>query len=1384
MRSRLGLILCVFSLLAALAGCGGSDGGAATTPPPTSNNPPPPPPPPPPAIGADGGTVTEVSGAQVIVPAGAIDTDTTIRIAMDSTGAPALPEGLTSAGNTYVITPHGGEFRQPVEVHIPAPTVTLLPTQELKLAKAQPGGEWEVLTDSAVAQGMLSGKVSSFSFFAAVIINYPLPILQFEPFAVTTKLDCGNQPCDKVLGPVTATFSITDNNGQPPAGCLVDQLLLRHAPSFQVSGPGGVSLPKVPIARNGSITVTSNPPYSFYYGFSVGMSCSYSSFSSLRGDRYVVWSEPPSYPKITVVQMPGQLDVVEGMPATLDALLQGGASMKRPNSYSDVTSPATAADRGIIDWQRSDDNGASWRVIARSYENEATPLPFGVGVPWRPWSVRHGFVATSTDQGALIRTQACYTPLDVAALPCDTSAATRINVLQQSALPAIVTPPRSMLVRTGQTANLSATASGLPAPTLQWQTRTANSSADWSNVTTGNGPTTANYITAPLALTDNGTQYRVVATNALGSVESAAVTVSVSDIDVAPTIATQPGSLTVTAGSDAVFAIVATGTEALSYQWRFNGTPIAGANSAVLRLDAVNNASAGSYSVTVSNDAGDADSNVATLKVGAGTPVAVAPTIVTQPAAVTVNAGNTATFAVGIDGSGPFSFQWRRDGVVIPGATSAVLTLDAVRSTDAASYSVVVGNTANPSGIASNAAVLTVTTGAAVTVPSIVTQPATLVVARGGSGVLAVAATGSGPLSYQWLADGVPIGGETEAVLMVTNATESYVGRYAVSVSNSLGTVVSQEVQVILLGAPLITQEPAAAAVTENETATFSVAANGPGLRYQWLLNGLAISGANESSYTTSMLTPANSGAVYSVIVYNGAGVALSQSAVLTVLAFTPPTVAEHPVNTTIDPGSAATLCAAFGGTPPFTVNMTRWSGTAWLPVLAARTVNDNSEACMTTSVLQLSDNGAQFRFEAASGPGLAFTTNTNPATITVRAPAITVTTLASRATNGAIANNNSIRPSLSADGNLVAFRSDGTNLIPVSNFSPGNAYVRDVAAGVTTLISRTPAGSQSIYGVNGLKLAAGGRYAIFSSMSDDLVADDTNGSQDVFVHDLQTGTTTRVSLRADGSQVTNAGNGQSDMQLDISADGRFVSFVSTQDLIGNEPAGAGALYLRNMQTGSLRRVASSATYWVSWSALSGNGEHLVYAFGTYAPTPAVVTHYDIEANVSSTLFTLDTSNGADYLSQALSISGNGRYVAFSARSPALSGGSSFPQIFAIDRNSLGSVILVSTGINGVGNEASHYPVVSDDGHVLFSTYAPNLTENVAFLNSPALVVRDLQNSASTVASRRPNGTIVRSANEGHALSTDGTVIALGADAGAMGDGDGFGVQVYVAPRP
>ena len=160
----------------------------------------------------------------------------------------------------------------------------------------------------------------------------------------------------------------------------------------------------------------------------------------------------PAYPAIAVERAPAQLDVVEGLPANPDVMLWGGA-FGTYGPYQDRATP-TSTDRAIVEWQRSDNGGASLRPIARSYQNEADPLPFITGLAWSPWQVRHGFVATAADQGALIRAYVCYTPpAPTAALPCATGPATRINVLQQSKLPTIVEQPRSVLIRTAETAN-------------------------------------------------------------------------------------------------------------------------------------------------------------------------------------------------------------------------------------------------------------------------------------------------------------------------------------------------------------------------------------------------------------------------------------------------------------------------------------------------------------------------------------------------------------------------------------------------------------------------------------------------------------------------------------------------------------------------------------------------------------------------------------------------------------------------------------------------------------------------------------------------------------------------------------------------------------------
>jgi hypothetical protein len=400
---------------------------------------------------------------------------------------------------------------------------------------------------------------------------------------------------------------------------------------------------------------------------------------------------------------------------------------------------------------------------------------------------------------------------------------------------------------------------------------------------------------------------------------------------------------------------------------------------------------------------------------------------------------------------------------------------------------------------------------------------------------------------------------------------------------------------------------------------------------------------------------------------------------------------------------------------------------------------------------------------------------------------------LASRATNGATANNRSGLPSLSADGNIVAFISDGTNLVPGfvgSPFTSNNAFVRNLATGVTTQINVTPAGTQSAsnYGVYGLKLAAGGRHVIFTSLAPDLVADDTNGSEDVFVRDLQTGTTRRVSLRADGHELEFFGNGQSDMQLNISADGNRVSFVSSQDLIGDDPSGAYKLYFRDLQYGILRRVFSSTTTLVSYSTMSDNGLHMAYMYGTFVPgdTHNNVVHYDIDQDSRAQVFSIDSTNDVSYVAQGIGLSASGKYLTFAVHSPGLFNGSTFTQVVAMDLTGSPDLIVASGSSSVFGDGNSIWPKVSDDGHVLFETKAPNLTSNFTNSQTAAIVVRDLQTTDVKVASRRPNGTPIAplSGYAYHAISGDGTAVAFVADELDMSGGGAHEVQVYVAPRP
>src|SRR5512135_662062 len=207
----------------------------------------------------------------------------------------------------------------------------------------------------------------------------------------------------------------------------------------------------------------------------------------------------------------------------------------------------------------------------------------------------------------------------------------------------IVSEPSDAAVVVGATATFAVQANGSKV-TYQWR----------KNGTNIAGATSASYTTPATTAADNGAKYSVVVTRGSKAVTSRDATLTV---NIPPAITVQPASVTVTAGATATFSVTATGSATLAYQWRRNGTNVAGATSASYTTPATTPADSGAqFSVVVSNAYGSVTSASATLTVNA------APTITTQPANASVNAGQTATFSVVATGSGTLAYQWRKNG--------------------------------------------------------------------------------------------------------------------------------------------------------------------------------------------------------------------------------------------------------------------------------------------------------------------------------------------------------------------------------------------------------------------------------------------------------------------------------------------------------------------------------------------------------------------------------------------------------------------------------------------------------------------------------------------------------------------------------------------------
>jgi hypothetical protein len=329
------------------------------------------------------------------------------------------------------------------------------------------------------------------------------------------------------------------------------------------------------------------------------------------------------------------------------------------------------------------------------------------------------------------------------------TAASRVAVLNVVAPPALTAQPKALTLLAGTSATFSVVVAAGDALGYQWQ-------KDGIDVA---GATAASYTIASVSAAHAGS-YACVVTNTKAGFGVKATSSAAQLVVATKPALTDSGNLLAGEGAPASLAVVATvlpGMSSPTYQWSKNGASIAGATASVFAIGAVAAADAGTYSCVVTSSVGGvsapATSNPMVVT------VVPRPTVVAQPAGLTLPPGDKATFTVSANGADTIGYQWKKDGVAIAGATSGTLVIDAVSVLDAASYVCTISNTR--SGVSaftdSAPALLTITAG-----PQITAQTGDLTVLETQPATLSVTAAGSG-LTYQWYRGAAAIDGATSS---------------------------------------------------------------------------------------------------------------------------------------------------------------------------------------------------------------------------------------------------------------------------------------------------------------------------------------------------------------------------------------------------------------------------------------------------------------------------------------------------------------------------------------------------------------------------------------------------------------------------------------------
>jgi hypothetical protein len=317
--------------------------------------------------------------------------------------------------------------------------------------------------------------------------------------------------------------------------------------------------------------------------------------------------------------------------------------------------------------------------------------------------------------------------------------------------------------------------------------------------------------------------------------------------------------------------------------------------------------------------------------------------------------------------------------------------------------------------------------------------------------------------------------------------------------------------------------------------------------------------------------------------------------------------------------------------------------------------------------------------------------------------------------TGGEGANAMSYRGDISADGRFVAFDSEADNLVAGDVNEFGDVFLRDLQLGTTVLVSTTAGGVQGNGGSGGPVVSADGRFVAFESGATNLIATaDTNGFTDVYVKDMQTGAVARASLSTAGAEPT----GES-FTYSISGDGRYVVFDSeANNLVPNDTNGAGDVFVRDMQANTTIGVSISGNSGGFDASISLDGQFVVFTSG------------------STNLVPNDTNGKAD--------------------------------VFVYSMQT-GQIVRASVSSSGVeGNNSSSDPSISGDGHyVTFSSASTNFTALDTYYYNH-LYIRDMQAGITTFASIK-DGYVMVGESDASEISADGRYIIYSFD--DKGDG-------------